>query len=51
MDESLAKDKEIIITSAEKEEIRKLSEEYYESLTEDDIAYMGGEGGRCADDV
>lgn len=37
----LAKDKEIIITSAEKEEIRKLSEEYYESLTEDDIAYMG----------
>lgn len=37
----LAKDQEIIITSTEKEEIRKLSEEYYESLTEDDIAYMG----------
>lgn len=37
----LAKEKEITITSAEKEELRKLSEEYYESLTEDDIAYMG----------
>lgn len=39
----LAKEKEITITSAEKEELRKLSEEYFESLTEADIAYMGVE--------
>lgn len=37
----LAKEKEIIITGAEKEELRRLSEEYYQSLTKDDIAYMG----------
>lgn len=37
----LADEKEIIVTSAEKEELRKLSETYYASLTEEDLAYTG----------
>lgn len=37
----LAEAKEVIITSAEKEELRKLSEAYYAALTEEDLAYMG----------
>lgn len=41
----LAEEKEIIITSSEKEELRKLSDEYYQSLTKDDIAYMGVDEG------
>lgn len=39
----LAEEKEITITSAEKEELRKLSEEYYKSLTEEDLAYIGAD--------
>ncbi len=37
----LAEQKEVIVTTSEKEQIRKLSEEYYDGLTADDIAYMG----------
>ena len=37
----LAQRKGVTLTSAEKEEIRKAAEEYYASLTPDDIAYMG----------
>lgn len=37
----LAKNKEVSLTSAEKEEVRKASEEYFSSLTEEDISYMG----------
>ena len=36
----LAQNKGVSLTSAEKEEVRKASEEYYSSLTEDDISYM-----------
>lgn len=37
----LANKKGITVTSAEKETLRRLSAEYYQSLTKDDIAYMG----------
>lgn len=37
----LAESKGVTLTSGEKEEMRKASEEYYNSLTPDDIAYMG----------
>ncbi|MEY8353042.1 peptidylprolyl isomerase [Lachnospiraceae bacterium 54-53] len=37
----LAENKGISLTSAEKEEIRKASDEYFGSLTEEDISYMG----------
>lgn len=37
----LAANKGVILTSGEKEEVRKAAEEYYSSLTPDDIAYMG----------
>lgn len=37
----LAKDQDISLTGAEKDQIRRLSETYYEGLTQDDIAYMG----------
>lgn len=37
----LAKEKGVTLTSGEKEEVRKASDEYFASLTEDDIAYMG----------
>jgi foldase protein PrsA len=37
----LAESKGVTLTSSEKEEIRKAAEEYYNSLTPDDIAYMG----------
>lgn len=36
----LAQKEEITITSAEKEELRKLSEEYFESLTQEDLDYL-----------
>lgn len=37
----LAQRKGVTLTSAEKEEIRKASEEYFASLTKDDLSYMG----------
>lgn len=37
----LAQEQEIILTSAEKDQIRRLSETYYDSLSQTDIAYMG----------
>ncbi|MBE7719950.1 MAG: peptidylprolyl isomerase [Lacrimispora celerecrescens] len=37
----LARNKGVTLTSAEKEEVRKASEEYFDSLTADDISYMG----------
>lgn len=37
----LAQKKEIIVTSGEKEELRKLSAEYYNSLSKEDVEYMG----------
>ena len=37
----LAANKGVVLTSGEKEEVRKAAEEYYSSLTPDDIAYMG----------
>ncbi len=37
----LARNKGVTLTNAEKEEVRKASEEYYNSLTADDISYMG----------
>lgn len=37
----LAESKGVTLTSGEKEEVRKAAEEYYASLTPDDIAYMG----------
>jgi foldase protein PrsA len=37
----LAKNKGVTLTSAEKEEVRKASEEYFSSLTKEDISYMG----------
>lgn len=37
----LAESKGVTLTSGEKEEVRKAAEEYYNSLTPDDIAYMG----------
>lgn len=36
----LAQKEEITITSAEKEELRKLSEEYFKSLTQEDLDYL-----------
>lgn len=36
----LAQKEEITITSVEKEELRKLSEEYFESLTQEDLDYL-----------
>ncbi len=38
---NMAQENGIVIDSAEKEELRRLSEEYYNGLTADDIAYMG----------
>lgn len=37
----LAQDQDITLTSAEKDQIRRLADAYYEGLTEADIAYMG----------
>ncbi|MEG0215860.1 MAG: peptidyl-prolyl cis-trans isomerase [Hungatella sp.] len=37
----LAENQEVTLTSAEKDRIRRLSQTYYEGLTEDDIRYMG----------
>lgn len=37
----LAESRGVTLTSGEKEEVRKAAEEYYASLTPDDIAYMG----------
>ena len=37
----LAKEKGVTLTSGEKEKVRKASDEYFASLTKDDIAYMG----------
>lgn len=37
----LAKEQEITLTSAERDQIYQLSQKYYSSLTDDDIAYMG----------
>lgn len=37
----LAKDQNITLTSAEKDQIRRLTETYYAGLSEADIAYMG----------
>jgi foldase protein PrsA len=37
----LAKNRGITLASAEKEEVRKASEEYFSSLTKEDISYMG----------
>lgn len=37
----LAQNKGVSLTSAEKEEVRKASEEYFSSLTKEDISYMG----------
>lgn len=37
----LAMEKGVTLTSVEKEDVRKASDEYFASLTEDDIAYMG----------
>lgn len=37
----LAREKGVTLTSVEKEDVRKASDEYFASLTEDDIAYMG----------
>ena len=38
---NMAQENGIVIDSAEKEELRRLSEEYYNGLSADDIAYMG----------
>lgn len=37
----LAQNKGVSLTSAEKEKVRKASEEYFSSLTKEDISYMG----------
>lgn len=37
----LAQDQDITLTNAEKDQIRRLADAYYEGLTEADIAYMG----------
>ena len=37
----LAKDQDITLTGSEKDRLRRLSETYYEGLSQDDIAYMG----------
>ncbi|ADL05749.1 peptidylprolyl isomerase [Lacrimispora saccharolytica] len=37
----LARNKGVTLTSAEKEEVRKASEEFFSSLTKEDISYMG----------
>ena len=37
----LARNKGVVLTSAEKEEVRKASDEYFASLTKEDISYMG----------
>ncbi len=37
----LAQNKGVSLTSAEKEEVRKASDEYFSSLTKEDISYMG----------
>lgn len=37
----LAEEQQITLTGAEKDQLRRLSETYYDSLTKDDIAYMG----------
>lgn len=37
----LARDQDITLTGSEKDQLRRLSETYYEGLTPDDIAYMG----------
>ena len=37
----LAKEQGVELTSAEKDQLRRLSETYYSSLTPEDIAYMG----------
>lgn len=39
--ELLAGKKGITVTNAEKDELRRLSAEYYQSLTKEDISYMG----------